>query len=415
MNIHIIGGGVIGFCAAYYLRKQGYEVTLIDKGDFSEGCSFGNAGMVVPSHFIPMATPGVIAKGLKWMFNSSSPFYIRPRVNTALIQWLWEFYKACDPKKVEQAMPVLRDLNEGSKLLYRSLSEELELSFDFEQKGLIMLYRTAKGEKEEIATAEIAAQLGVSAQLLSASQVQELEQGTRLESRGGIYYPGDAHLSPHTFMKVMKNRLKEMGVDFLAHTPIIAWETTKDNITHLIKANNEKIPVDQVVLATGSWSEKLLKKLSINMLIQDGKGYSITLPEPAHRPNIPSILSEDKVAITPMGKDLRFGGTLELGGMRERVNNKRVQGILSALPQYYPELSLPNPKDLNVWLGFRPCSPDGLPYIGRTQKFPNLIVASGHAMMGMSLGPITGKMVAEIVQQKATSVDNTLLLPERYA
>ncbi len=151
------------------------------------------------------------------------------------------------------------------------------------------------------------------------------------------------------------------------------------------------------------------------MPIQDGKCYSITLSEPNERPTIPSILSEDKVAITPMGKDLRFGGTLELGGLSSAVNPRRVQGVLDALPQYYPDVDLPRQKDTNVWVGFRPCSPDGLPYIGRSSRVPNLILAGGHAMMGMSLGPITGQLVSEIVGNQPPSVDLGLLDPERYS
>jgi len=415
MKIHIIGGGVIGLCSAYYLQQAGHQVTVIDQGDFATGCSFGNAGMVVPSHFIPLASPGVIAKGLKWMFQSSSPFFIKPRLNLSLIQWLWQFYKACHPDRVQAAMPILRDLNQASKELYHELSERLGLAFDYEAKGLMMLYRSAKGEQEELSTAATANQMGVEAKALTPAEVQQLEPNTRVNSLGGVLYPGDAHLSPHQFMFALISDLEQNGVTFIPQTQVKSWQTNKGKITHLLSQDGKKIEVDQVVLAAGSWSEKLLRGLDIKMPIQDGKGYSITLSEPSNRPTLPSILSEDKVAITPMGKDLRFGGTLELGGMNTTVNPKRVQGILAALPQYYPDVTIPKQDSLDIWVGFRPCSPDGLPYMGPSRKISNLVIAGGHAMMGLSLGPITGKLVAEIIDERKPSIKLSLLHPERFA
>lgn len=414
MKVHIIGGGVIGLCSAYYLQQAGHEVSLIDKGNFEKGCSFGNAGMIVPSHFVPLASPGVIAKGLRWMFSASSPFYIKPRLNADLLQWLWHFYRACNPAKVQAAMPLLRDLNQGSRLLYQELSGALQIPFDLEKKGLLMLYRSAKGEKEEQAGAEMAHQLGIAAELLSSSALATVESGTLLQARGGVLYPGDAHLSPHLFMRAMMAVLKEAGVNIIPQTTITGWTSRSGRITHLRTQHGKSIPVEQVVLAAGSWSQKLLRGLGIKMPIQDGKGYSITLSEPTERPSLPSILSEDKVAITPMGQDLRFGGTLELGGMSQKVNPKRVEGILSALPQFYPKMALPKQNNANIWVGFRPCSPDGLPYLGRSKRAANLVIAGGHAMMGMSLGPITGKLVAEIMDNRRPSIDLSLLHPERY-
>lgn len=414
MKVHVIGGGVIGLCSAYYLSKAGHEVTIIDKGDFGAGCSFGNAGMIVPSHFVPLASPGVISKGLRWMFSASSPFYIKPRLDLQLAQWLWHFYRACTPEKVKAAMPVIRDLNQGSRQLYQELSADLAIPFDLENKGLIMLFRTAKGEKEEMAGADMANNLGVKAEVLSSSALKQLETGTNLEARGGIMYEGDSHLSPHLFMKAILAYLKEAGAKFMPQTILTGWETQKGTVAHLKTQAGDRIKVDQVVLAAGSWSQKILKPLKIEMPIQDGKGYSITLSEPNEKPTIPSILSEDKVAITPMGKDLRFGGTLELGGMNRAVNPKRVQGIISSLPQYYPNINLPDQRDVDIWVGFRPCSPDGLPYIGRSSQVSNLVLAGGHAMMGMSLGPITGQLIAEIIGEEEPSIDLNLLQPERY-
>ena len=230
------------------------------------------------------------------MFSASSPFYIKPRLDLQLAQWLWYFYRACTPEKVRSAMPVIRDLNQGSRLLYQELSSELAVPFDLENKGLLMLYRSAKGEKEEIGGAEMANELGVKAKVLSADELTRLEEGTQMQARGGVLYPGDSHLSPHLFMKVIVAQLEDAGVKFRPNTSLSGWETQKGKITQLQTQDGERLPVQQVVLAAGSWSQKILKGLGINMPIQDGKGYSITLNSPNERPSIPSILSESKTS-----------------------------------------------------------------------------------------------------------------------
>lgn len=414
MKVHIIGGGVVGLCSAWYLRKTGFEVAVVDQADWSDGCSYGNAGMVVPSHIVPLAAPGVIAKGLRWMFDAGSPFYIRPRLDWALARWLWQFYRSCSEEKVRQAMPLLRDFNQWSKDLYREFAEEEGFAFSYEEKGILMLYKTPKAGREEEEAAEKAHALGMRAQKLDASGVRQIETSIRTDVLGAVYYPGDAHLYSNQFMQQLLAALRKMNVSFMPGHKISGFKTQKGKISHLIFTNQAAEAVGEVVLAAGSWSAKILKKLGIKMLMQDGKGYSVTMPSPALRPGIPSILLEAKVALTPMGQDLRAGGTLEISGHKSDVSMPRVEGILKALPQYYPELKVETPPREKIWYGFRPCTPDGLPYIGRSKAFSNLTIATGHAMMGMSMGPASGKLVAEILANRPTSLDIGLLAPERF-
>ena len=182
----------------------------------------------------------------------------------------------------------------------------------------------------------------------------------------------------------------------------------------VLTAKAEKINVENLIIAGGSWTSKILKFLGIKMLLQDGKGYSVTLNKPAHNLTIPSILSEAKVAMTPMGNDLRIGGTLEISNLSPKINLSRLKGILESVPTYYPELKPELPPAERIWHGFRPCSPDGLPYLGRSKKYKNLVIATGHAMMGLSLGPASGKLVSEIIQNTSASLDLTLLDPNRF-
>jgi D-amino-acid dehydrogenase len=399
MKINIIGGGIIGLFSAYYLQKEDHEIHIFDQTDLTDGCSYGNAGMITPSHFVPLAAPGVVAQGVRWMFNASSPFYIKPRLDLELAEWLWRFYRSCNRRQAEAAMPVLLDFNLLGKKLYREFYDETGLDFKLEERGILMLYQTPKKEKEERETAETAARMGIETQSLDRQDVGCFETGTAVDALGGVFYPCDAHLYPNLLMQRLIGFLKEKGVQFHGGNAVTGFEKKGKKIIAL-RCGNESFEADAFVVAAGSWSAKLLKALGVKLHLQDGKGYSITLTNPAERPNYATILTEAKVAVTPMGNDLRFGGTLELGGLSPRINLQRVRAILNAVPRYYPNLKVEMPKPEQIWYGYRPCSPDGLPYIGRMKDFDNLVLATGHAMMGLSLGPATGVLVRDIFKNE---------------
>ena len=404
-KIHIIGGGIIGLCSAWYLVKEGYQVTIIDKNDLTDGTSFGNAGMIVPSHFVPMATPGVITQGLKWLLNSKSPFYVKPRLDSELIQWLWHFYRSANTKKVKEAMPILYAFNQRSKELYRAIAANGDFKFNYEEQGLLMLYKTAKQAKKEAELAEKAHQLGIRAAILDNQDLKKLEPDMDLEVLGGIYFPGDAHLYPNQLMTQMVTKLRHLGVQFITGKTISDFKLLGGKIIGLLDNKGEVTLVSEVLLTAGSWTSQLLKKAGIKIFLQDGKGYSVTLKKPPLRPRIPTILTEAKVAITPMGKDLRIGGTLELSGLSPKINQKRVQGIIESIPAYYKNISLPTIETEKVWKGFRPCTPDGLPYIGKSAIISNLLVGTGHGMMGLSLGAATGKIISQLATGQKTMLD----------
>lgn len=396
-KIHIIGGGIIGLTSAWYLAKQGHRVTVIERNDFTDSTSHGNAGMIVPSHFIPMSAPGVISQGIKWMFDSKSPFYVKPRMSLDLIQWTMQFKKSCTTQHVEKCMPILYEFNEWSKHLYRDFSQDPRFNFCFEEKGLLMLYKTDKQRKEEVELAEKANELGIKAEIVEDLRLKRLEPNVTLNVLGGVYFPGDAHLYPNKFINQLHKELQAKGVNFITGSEVTKFKSEKGIISKILLSDKSEINVESVIIAGGSWSPYLLKKLGIKILLQDGKGYSYTIKNPSSKPNIPTILTESKVAVTPMGDDLRIGGTLELGGLTTKVNKARLEGIIESIPKYYPFLKL-NPPDIKtVWQGYRPCTPDGMPFIGKMPQVSNLVVATGHGMMGMSMGPATGKLVSEII------------------
>ncbi len=396
-NIHIIGGGIIGLTSAWYLTEAGHKVTVVDRNDFTDSTSHGNAGMIVPSHFTPMSSPGVISQGIKWMFDNKSPFYIKPRLSLDLLNWTMQFKKSCNIQHVNRCMPVLYEFNEWSKTLYKEFSEDPKFNFCFEEKGLLMLYKTDKQRIEEIEMADKANALGIEAEIVEGLRLKRLEPNVTLNVLGGVYFPGDAHLYPNKFIYQLHKELIDKGVQFVSGQNVIKFKSEKGLITKILMSDKSEMNVENVVATGGAWTPLLLRKLGVKILVQGGKGYTFTIKNATSRPNIPTILSEAKVAITPMGDDLRIGGTLELGGLSKKVNRNRLNGILESIPKYYPFLKLQKPDIDTVWQGYRPCTPDGMPFIGKVPSFNNLVVATGHGMMGMSMGPATGKLVSEIV------------------
>lgn len=399
--------------SAYYLSKAGHQVTIIEQSELKDGCSFGNAGMIVPSHLIPLAAPGMISKGIRWMFNSTSPFYVRPRLNRDLIKWGYHFYKAATKEHVEKSAIALKEISLLSKAIYEQLAKELPFDFGYNERGLLMLYQTKETEHEESETEQFANRHGIEAHILSESEIQKLEPNVKVKARGGVYFPGDAHITPQVLVNQLIHYLKDKGVVFQSST-IVQDFIIDSNKVKEVKTDKGDFTFDEVVISTGSWSGLISKKLGINLPMQAGKGYSFTLADVKKNVCIPSIFLEARVAVTPMAETLRFGGTMEITGIDHRISMNRVKGIVDSIPTYYPEMKVAMPKQENVWHGLRPCSPDGLPYIGRSTAIRNLIIATGHSMMGLSLGPGTGKLISEIVDREKTSIGIDGFDPERF-
>ncbi len=406
-RVVIIGGGVVGLCCAFYLTRKGHSVTVLEARDEThEGCSYGNAGLVVPSHFVPLAAPGMVALGLKWMWNPESPFYIKPRLDADLTDWCLKFFHAATKQHVQRSAPLLRDLNFASRACFEEFATQHD--FGFEKRGLVVLCKTQHALDEEAKMAHEALALGIPAEVLNAREAAALDPGVTMDIAGAIYFPKDCHLSPGRFMSALK------GVVLTRWNTEVTGFIQENAAIRAVKTSSGDFAADEFIVAGGSWSPLLAKSLDLKIPLQAGKGYSLTLPNPRQLPKIPAIFTEARVAVTPMGSSLRFGGTMEIAGLNESINPRRVHGIIKAAPQYYPEFSAADFAQIKPWCGLRPCSPDGLPYIGRSRRFANLSIATGHAMMGLSLGPITGKLISEIVSNETPSIDLQLLSPDRY-
>jgi len=411
-KVIIIGGGIVGLSSAYFLSKEGHDVTVIDKSDITSGASFVNAGYITPSHIIPLASPGMIAKGIKMMFNSASPFYMKPRWDTEFFKWSWYFHKSSTKEKVAKAIPVIKDINVLSKELFGAIKASGDLGdFQLERKGLLMLYKTQEAYLHEKDVAKKASFLGLEVQELDQKQLAELEPEVAIDAKGAIHYECDAHSTPTQFMPKIVAYLKSAGVKIRTNEEVLDLEV-KGNRIQKIKTSKASYTTDEVILAAGSWSGRIAKKIKMDLPLQGGKGYSINVTRPTGI-SIPAILMESKMAVTPMDGFTRFAGTMEFSGNNDFVRKERVMAIASGAKNFYPTVDINATEIASVKTGLRPVSPDGLPYIGRSSKWANLTFATGHAMMGWSLGPATGKLISEIIDERKVSMNIDAFSPDR--
>ena len=412
-DVLVIGGGAIGVCSAYYLSKQGRKVLLVEKGEICSGSSYGNAGLIVPSHSIPLASPGVISKGLKWMLNPESPFHIKPRFDPELFSWLWKFRAASKESRVRKAIPTIRDLSLASLKLYKELAQDLE--FGFEQKGWLVLFQSEDGLESGREEALLLEEFGIKAPILSVDEAQKMLAGNRIKICGAVFYPQDAQLLPAQFVRGMAVLAEQNGVEIHTSTEVLGFETDGTGITKTQTTRGD-FEAREIVLAGGSWSPVIARDLNINLAIQPGKGYSVTVKCPIEKQlPLPVFFSEARVGMTPMGDTLRFGGTLELSGFDLSINRRRVNAILNTVPKYLPDLDPRSLELVETWRGLRPCTPDGLPFLGRSPTYENLTIAAGHATIGISLAPITGKIVSQLVTGEQPRIDLNLLRVDRFS
>lgn len=412
-KILIIGGGATGLCSAYYLQKEGWSIDIVDAGDFTDNCSFGNAGMIVPSHFIPLAAPGVVSQGLRWLFNKKSPFSIHPAFDLDLLKWGVQFIKHANKAHVHTSAGALRDLNVFSREQYLELYKENDFDFPLSTKGVLMLYRTEKKEAEEKENARIAQVLDLNCEVLNKDEVQDIEPGLTREVLGGVLYKSDAYINPVKFMQNLREDLESKGVNFYKNQAIWQIECQGNHVQN-VQSKEETFTADRYILSPGANLGNIARLAGLSIPIQPGKGYSFMTKNFKKSPNYPALLKDDEISITPMNGEVRIGGTMELGKTNHKVNPHKIAGIKQAVPKYYTDVDLATIPPKAVWQGARPCSPDGLPYLGKSTTLRNLIIAGGSCMMGMSFAPGLGRIVSELAEAKEPSVNIEQFDPQRF-
>lgn len=413
-KIIIVGGGINGLCAAYFLQKKNtFEITVIDGGDISNSCSFGNMGFLSPSHFTPLASPGVIAEGLKYMLKSTSPFYIKPRLNLPFIQWALKFYQNSNQKTVEKNAPHLSELLNLSRRLMNEIRDDIGDVFEMEEIGCMMMCHSQKTFEEEIKLAEEAKEFGLETQILNREELQKMEPDVELDIYGAVLFKDDAHIHPGKFMVALKKYLENNGVQFQLNTNVTGFKKNHHKIEEVL-TDKGSFSGDEIILCGGSRLPELSKKAGVNLLIQGGKGYSYTYDHLEKNIRYPAILVDGRCAVTPWKKSLRIGGTMEFSGNNSVVLIKRMEGIYNSVKLFYPGLNIGFPPKDKIWTGLRPVSPDGLPYIGKARGFDNLLISGGNAMLGISEGAADGQIISDLIEKRSTPIDISAFKVDRF-
>jgi len=410
-DVIVIGGGVIGVAIAYYTASQGASVLVVDKNEIASGSSHGNAGLLVPSHCNPLPTPGVIAQGLRYLFDPEGPFYIRFRLEAELARWLWKFYRSCNEKHLYHSIGIFRKLGNESMELHRQLAESGGDDYQYSQSGILSLFTNEDAFKEAREDAAKVKGCGSESAVLSGDDVRDLEPVAGPQVVGGLLAKTDGSIEPLSFVKWLAKEAEQRGALFLTDTEAFWLKTDRRRVTKVVTTRGE-FEADQVVLASGAWLPLLAAQLSVRIPVEPAKGYSMTYGASEGDPKIPLLLEEARVAVTPFDQTLRLAGTLELSGLDLEIRRERLKAIETQTYRYLPKLGGLEIKE--IWRGLRPCTPDGLPVLGRLRPWSNVFVAGGHATKGMSLGPVTGKYLSQMLAGESIGMLERSLSPNRF-
>ena len=411
-DVAVIGGGVIGVASAYSLARRGARVVLLERGEICSGASYGNAGWISPSHGTPLPAPGVIRQALRWLLDAESPFYVKPRLDFELARWLFEFARAATAARADATMRMNRELIVASLARYESLAAELGADFRFARRGLVVACESYEGLAKARHELELLRALGGEGRALSSDELRALAPRASESLCGGVYFAADAHLDPERLVRALAERAAAHGARLETRQEVLALERAGRRISRIVATRGE-FRADQVVLAAGAWSPCLAALVELRLPVQAAKGYSVTVRRPADFGENPVLLSEAKVALTPLGDTLRFAGTLELAGLDLAVNRRRVDAILRAVGRFFPGVE--TAERIETWRGLRPLTPDDRPILGRPRTVENLVIATGHGMSGVSQGPMTAQLVTELCMGDAPSIPLAPFSPDRFS
>jgi D-amino-acid dehydrogenase len=413
-SVTVIGGGIIGLSCAVKLAEAGADVVVIEKEQVGYGCSYGNAGWMTPCFSMPLPMPGMLIKSMKWMLNPSGPLYIKPVPSVLLTQWLSRFLFSMTEKKSQIAIEALVTLSLKSLNDYKKLAEEYP-EIEMQQKGLLMVSATKDGVKAATDEMDLVAKHNIPGKFINAEQIKELEPALKGNLLGGVYFSDEAHAEPLKVVQALAKKALKLGVKILEHTEFQKANMASDGSKNKIKSiqtNIGEMHADVFVLATGSWSQAIASELDLNVPILGGKGYALIVDRLASQPEIPIMIVDRKIAITPRLNSLRIAGTLELVNQDFAITDRRVKAIFDGAKEF-----LTIPEDIKVhetWRGLRPCTPDGVPLIGWAKNYHNLMMACGHQMLGLQSGLGTGQLVSDLIVNGKSDLQREVYDPARF-
>ena len=407
-DIAIIGGGVIGVASAVELARRGADVIVLERNRVGHGCSYGNAGWLTPSQAVPLANPSMLFKSFKWMLDPESPLYIQPRLDPAFMRWLFEFLLASRRDRFERGAAALVELCRVSVDLWEEIARRSAEPFGFERHGLLAVYENAAAFDAAKAGVDLVCQSGVRAERWSAEEVRAKEPAIVGPQVGAYFYPDDAHCEPYRAVKALEQLARALGVRFLEETEV--YRAANDSQGCRLETTHGEVRASQMVIATGAWSESLGKMLGLRVPVIGAKGYSLVLPPAEPHPTRSIYLTERKVAVNPHRDALRIAGTLELVRNDESINARRVDVIVRGAKGM---LNIGTAADAReIWRGLRPCTPDGMPAIGRARG--DVWLATGHQMAGLKTAPGTGLLLAQLMAGETPRFDPAPFRADRF-
>ena len=407
----IVGGGVIGLLAAYELHRRGIDVTVIDKSDFGAACSAGNAGWVTPSLSGPVPAPGLVATSIKWMMDRHSPLYIRPSALPALAPWLFQFWRHCNAREYHSGLMATARLAEPVMGLYDALAEQ-GVEFEMHRTGILFAVLNP-GYLTHIADdLKIMRQFGYGAPVeLNGSELRDFEPELTNTLKAALWVPEERHIRPGTLTAGLVRWLTRAGVKLYSGVKVTGIRRDGSTV-RAIETLDGALEVDQLLIAAGAWSGEIARLAEINLPMQAGKGYNITVNEPQLKLNHAIYFSDARIACSPFDGALRVSGTMELSGVNTTFDPRRVDAIRHGADRCLGDWSRGSGE--TTWVGMRPLTPDGLPVIGRAPEVENLFLATGHSMLGITLGPSTALTVAEMMTTGKSSIDLSAFDPARF-
>jgi D-amino-acid dehydrogenase len=408
----VVGSGIVGIACAHYLRESDLQVTIIDRGTIAGACSHANCGLICPSHLLPLTQPGSVRAALKSLFTPHAPFRIKPRLSPALWSWLWQFARRCNHRQLLIAAGQLKALLDASMTEYRRLVAEQPLECEWKESGLLNVLLTDRGmhafaEEDRL----ISEHFGLSARRIEGSELPAFDPSLKPGLAGAFYYEGDASLRPDRLNVSWAARLRERGVKFLEQCELRRIVTSGGRITTLQTSQGE-MTAQFVVVATGAWSGRLARDLGCRIPVQPGKGYSVTMARPVPCPRYPMLFPEHRVAVSPFEHGYRLGSMMEFAGFDATIPARRIEQLRTSAEPYLvaPYAAIEHER----WYGWRPMTCDSLPIIGRVPGLENAYLATGHNMLGVSLAPATGRLIAELVTNVPPHVDPAPYSPARF-
>ncbi len=404
----VIGGGVVGVATAYYLSRQGWQVTLLEQNEIASGCSQGNAGQVTPGH-LPLPQPGVLARNLRWLLKPTSPLFVAPRWDLGLVRWMLRFQQASNDAHLRFATHMLCRLGAASRRLFEELSPTIGSAYCC--PGRLEICRSRHSYAAARAEADLLQQFGFSSRRLDGAAVCEMEPALEAEVAGGIYYPDSGYCNPAEFVRRLADAAVGEGARVQTGRRVTGLGVENGRVRDVV-AQGESMAADAVVLAGGSWTPQLARQLGLRLPIQPGKGYHLDMTLPGRRPAVPLVLVEEKIFVTPLDDLIRLAGTMEFSGFNLKLRAARLELLKRGAQQFFPALR--HGEVRSEWCHLRPMTPDGLPVIGRVGRPDNVWIAAGHGMLGLTQGPITGKLVAEWIVSGRPSIDLSPLRPDRF-